>query len=421
MAPVRLTPQDRGPPRRSCEECKWPKKRCSRDRPHCSRCQTQGKECRYIEDIDLTTEADSSIIESRLDAPATNAHAFSTPGPSIGSTLPVNSGLFNLGISSVYHTAPSQRSPAENTTTQNTLNFENVTLLPMLDAEEIRDRWLKPHLMTGTGQAPKHFHVFTVQYLSCVLRSYPGQLLEENIIPPFIHPMQLTRQPVPPALANCSSIVRLWMNRAPGSEELVLMTLKNEIDRLVAQKQSIGDFELLCSFQALLIYMIMAYFFPMSDTTLLGETDIATLQELAFYSAKRGLACPAESKQTRPDWESWIVASAKRRTLVAIYLFINIYNASKDMPSFVSNELADVLVPQGKALWLASERAGWVTEYNRHLAKWEDGMLEVAELWRAPGVGVQTEKRRERIERWVRSADEFGMMLFAVTAHLHGC
>lgn len=33
----------------------------------------------------------------------------------------------------------------------------------------------------------------------------------------------------------------------------------------------------------------------------------------------------------------------------------------------------------------------------------------------------ETEKRRERIERWVRSADEFGMMLFAVTAHLHGC
>lgn len=70
-----------------------------------------------------------------------------------------------------------------------------------------------------------------------------------------------------------------------------------------------------------------------------------------------------------------------------MYLFISIYNASKDMPSFVSNELTDVLVPERKALWLGTDRVGWVTEYNRHLAKWEDGMLEVAELWRAPGVG----------------------------------
>lgn len=153
----------------------------------------------------------------------------------------MNSGLFTLGISSVYQTAPSQRPPVENTATRNTLNFENVTLLPMLDAEEIRDRWLKPHLMAGTGQAPKYFNVFTVQYQSCVLRSYPGQLLEENIIPPFIHPIQLTRQPVPSALANCSSLVRLWMNRAPGSEALVLTTLKNEIDRLTAQVRCDGQ------------------------------------------------------------------------------------------------------------------------------------------------------------------------------------
>lgn len=42
--------------------------------------------------------------------------------------------------------------------------------MPMLDADDIRIRWLKPYLRTSVTQGPKHFHVFTVQYLSCVLR-----------------------------------------------------------------------------------------------------------------------------------------------------------------------------------------------------------------------------------------------------------
>lgn len=122
--------------------------------------------------------------------------------------------------------------------------------------------------------------------------------------------------------------------------------------------------------------MLMAYFFPIDDTRVLEDSDIATLQELVFYPVKRGVACSAETTHTRPDWESWIVASAKRSTLLTMYLFISIYNASKDMTPFVSDELAEVLVPESKALWLASDRTSWATEYNRHLAKWEDGMLK---------------------------------------------
>jgi hypothetical protein len=104
-----------------------------------------------------------------------------------------------------------------------------------------------------------------------------------------------------------------------------------------------------------------------------------------------------------------------------MYLFINIFNAAKDVPSFVASELVDVLVPEGKALWHATDRGAWGVEYHRHLGRWEDGMLVVWELWRGPGVESGSEKRRERIERWVRLAEEFGMMLLAVTAHLHGC
>lgn len=113
------------------------------------------------------------------------------------------------------------------------------------------------------------------------------------------------------------------------------------------------------------------------------------------------------------------MASAKRRTIFAMYLFSSVYNAEKGLPNFVGSELKGTFVPESKALWEAKSRSSWEMEYNRHLSRWEDGMHEISELWRSPDTG--SEERRKRIERWVQSADEFGMVLFAVCAHIHGC
>ncbi|KAJ5152669.1 uncharacterized protein N7482_009147 [Penicillium canariense] len=401
--------------KKACQECTASKVRCTHEKPACVRCRDRGKQCRYTGDRAYNAQDGSSATSSNPDTSAANSVCnFSTPGPSVGFISPQSPGIFNL------HVSPTPQNTFIQTAAHKmNLEFENISLHPMLHAEEIRDRWLRPYVMTATGQVPKLFHPFTVQYLTCVLRSYPNHLLDGNSMPPFIHPMQLARQPIPPALANCSSLVRMWMNRAPGSEGLVFSTVKREMDRLIAETPIIGDFDLLCSFQALLIYMLMAYFFPIDDTSLLEDNDIIALQEIAFYSAKRGLACEAEVSRTRPSWECWIVASAKRRTVLTMYLFTSIYNASKGLPNFVAEELKEVLVPESKALWQASDRASWTTKYDRHLSKWEDGMLTLSELWRSPETGSET--RRERIERWVQSADEFGMMLFAVCAHLHGC
>ncbi|KAJ5886077.1 uncharacterized protein N7473_008751 [Penicillium subrubescens] len=134
--PLHATPSRGGPLRRPvCGECKIVKRRCSRDRPSCSRCEAQGKEFRYPDDSDPRAENPSSIADTNLDTPAPSIVAFSAPSPSITPTLPVNRRLSSLSQS-----APSQNAPTDNTPTQQTLHFENVSLLPMLDAEEIRDR-----------------------------------------------------------------------------------------------------------------------------------------------------------------------------------------------------------------------------------------------------------------------------------------
>ncbi|KAJ6188009.1 hypothetical protein N7519_002917 [Penicillium mononematosum] len=188
-------------------------------------------------------------------------------------------------------------------------------------------------------------------------------------------------------------LVRAWLTRIPGCESLILVTMRKEMN-IETQDALRSDFDSLCSFQAYLIYSMTIHLFP----------------QTAFRSARAGLTCRAEESHTRPTWESWIVACAKRRTLFTMYLFKNVYNTQVGLPNFVAEERRVTLAPGSKMLWEASDRAVWEREYNRHLSRWEDGMLEISELWRSAETG--TEARREKIERWLQSADEFGMMFF---------
>jgi hypothetical protein len=112
------------------------------------------------------------------------------------------------------------------------LDFNNIDLMPMIDAEEIRDRWLQTYLFSATEEVPKLLSLFTVQFVTCVLRSYPRRLIEDNGLPPFIHPLQLSNKPISGTMANCISLVRMWMNRVVGSEGMILSTVKQEMEAI---------------------------------------------------------------------------------------------------------------------------------------------------------------------------------------------
>lgn len=165
------------------------------------------------------------------------------------------------------------------------------------------------------------------------------------------------------------------------------------------------------------------HFFPMADSTeAVSPNDPQIqikMQEIAFRTAQPGLLCKEEQYSTRPAWESWIVASSKRRTLFAMYLFTSVYNSQVGLPNFIAEELRGVIVPESKILWEARGRGNWEKEYNLHLSRWPDGMLEISELWKS--AETSTDARRERIERWLQYTDEFGFMLFSTCAHIHGC
>lgn len=161
------------------------------------------------------------------------------------------------------------------------------------------------------------------------------------------------------------------------------------------------------------------YFSPLSGCPPVTDEIIIFLMEMAFRTARNGLFCAAELAHARPTWESWIVVAAKRRAIIAMYLFSSVYNADRLLPDFVADEMKDVHAPGNKTLWSASDRETWGREYERHLLDWEDGMLEISELWKSEETG--STERRTRIERWLRTVDEFGMMIFGVCAHVHDC
>ncbi|KAJ9306528.1 hypothetical protein DTO217A2_3880 [Paecilomyces variotii] len=191
------------------------------------------------------------------------------------------------------------------------------------------------------------------------------------------------------------------------------------MERLIEERESYGQMELLAASQAYLIYVIMAYFSPAQGIPLVDSSTIVHLQEFSSRLALGGLISAAELMHTRPSWESWIVASAKRRVIFASYLFNNVFNSTNQVPVYLAEELGDLPVPGSKLLWEAKDRVTWEKEYDRHLSLWEDGDLRTFELWRSPETG--SPNRRKRIHQWLRSVDEFGMMLFATCAHLHGC
>lgn len=220
--------------KKACESCATSKVRCGLEKPACARCRVQARQCRYSSGEETIGLDHNSVLpgspsisgqsHDQIDFSYTGDFSFvRTTQASPPHVAPRNA------IPSLIPTDPIENPPDSETC----LNFDNVHLTPMAEAEEIRNYWMRSLLSPMSEQVPKVFHPYTLECVSCILRSYPDQMLAENGVPPIIHPMQLAGRNIPPSLANCFSLVRLWQKRAHGSEEMVASILKQEIQRLI--------------------------------------------------------------------------------------------------------------------------------------------------------------------------------------------
>ncbi|KAH8688978.1 hypothetical protein BGW36DRAFT_402045 [Talaromyces proteolyticus] len=421
----------RPPRRKACSSCAKSKVRCSLEKPGCSRCRLTDRNCVYETTASTSEQPDSRLAQGGLEVefgrldylnvssftgPLSASAALQTPLSPSDAGAPSRSPVENT-----IWCPPTQQSQGQSprrTPRNNELHFGEIDLTPSSEADDIRARWIRPYFATTLERTEiqKVVLPYTIQFIKRILRTYPRNMLKDGHVPPIIHHTQVKGNEIPRTLANCYSIVRMWEHAVPGSEEMVMSTLRREMDRLASESPNQHDYDLLSAFQAYLIYSILMYFSPRGD---FSENTMVTLMDLAFRTSRNGLFCTAEIKRTKPTWESWIVAAAKRRTVFILYVFSSIYNADRLLPEFIADELRNVYVPGHKALWEADNRETWNKVYDQYLSDWEDGSLVISELWPSPE--KEEPKQRERIERWVQTVDEFGMTIFALCAHIHGC
>ncbi|OZJ02838.1 hypothetical protein BZG36_04355 [Bifiguratus adelaidae] len=301
--------------------------------------------------------------------------------------------------------------------TNNAIDFTKVDLVCTVDSSRVRNRWLEAFL-PSENQRPKNFPTCIVLLLSRVFKTYPRMMLRQGGLPPFIHPAQLAGQELPIPLANCFSIARMWDGQVRGSETLVREIIRREMNRLHTERRSYDQMTLLAASQAFLIYAIMLFFASDIGDSLVDRQTLINLLEFACDITSTGTMCPAEFSDTRPDWPSWIVASAKRRTLYTMYMLDNLFCSLNSLPYYIAEELESLPAPASKVLWEASRKDVWEKEYNIYLAEWIGGGLTIDELWPVSETGAL--ERRKRVDKWLESVDEFGMMLYAVTLATHG-
>ena len=204
---------DRTSRRKACQKCVQAKTACDLGKPKCKRCRDRGISCGY-----------PAHAKSKSGATADNQYAsvdvspFSTVSDviSLDSTGP--EGLVK-STGNVCHTPSyptiTDSGPVHIDATA-ALNFQEIDLVPMVDAEEIRSGWLRPYLSSSTGQEPKQLSAHTIQYLTCVLKSYLRDLLNSSA-PPFVHLMQQVRT-YPPLFTYCFTLVRAWLVLVAFSE-----------------------------------------------------------------------------------------------------------------------------------------------------------------------------------------------------------
>lgn len=227
--------------KKSCLPCAKAKVRCDLERPRCARCLASERTCTY------TSQAASSSA-SPLKLPLLSSPVIRAPAPETVFTTaefavaPPIAAPFAITPLSLPR-QPLLPSNNNDNHVNDCLDFTLLDLVPLSDADSIRDRWLRPFLASIADDqdnqqqqqdVPKSFHPYTLQYMNCVLRTYPRLISESDneLLPPFIHPVQIVGKHGGDALANCCSLARLWQQRAAGSDAIVADTVRREMDRL---------------------------------------------------------------------------------------------------------------------------------------------------------------------------------------------
>lgn len=170
---------------------------------------------------------------------------------------------------------------------------------------------------------------------------------------------------------------------------------------------------LLASAQAFVIYAISCLF-PVDDSaqSVINEEQlILDISEMSLQLASSGLALDEESGADgrTPPWHDWTVMSAKRRTILTIYMLTWAWSVWRNYPTFYCHELQLMCAPSPRTLWQAQTEKEWLPLYAEWLSKWKGDGYKIGELLSISPNNVLD----RRTEDWLEEVDEFGMLLMS--------
>lgn len=431
--------------KKACQNCSTAKAKCDRRPDRCGRCAQRGLDCVYDSELARTPAAPDESLRSSLETsinpgggrvpligarPEWSGHdsnrqepitsgPSTLAGPADGTSLTVVS--TEGPATSIAASAASVPSPGQHPNSDSITACIDLELVCPINADFIGSRWLNQYVPVP-GQEVKNYPDHIKAFIPKILGSYASIAVRGRGIPPFIHPTQMQSPLASPPLSTCLSLVRICERMLPGSDAAAADVIQREMSSLYEQHASMDDeITLLSAFQAHILYLMVLFFKLRHLVSQSLRRAMMDLQEIASLCSRRGLVCVAEQKGTRPRWESWIVAEAKRRTLYTMYLFDSVLATQEGLPTFFGTELRGLLAPTGKDLWGAKTQRDWETAYNTQLADWAEGGLRIDELWPPPSwideSGIL--ERRRRVDQWLDEVDGFGTMLFVVSSSSH--
>lgn len=411
-----------------CRQCSSAKAKCSRGfvGASCGRCSKRKLACSLAHNGNRAKGISETVAsQAGAQAVGTTPSYEGLPVNDVSGVLPVepSTDLRSGDLMAVEFT-PATDTTASKTdtstlqsTNQRRPDFSNPDLVCSIDAEGIRNRWLNPYI-PAPGQKAKAYDPTVAAFIHRMLHSYVSIVVHSRGIPPFVHPFQLEAERESGPLRTCLNVVRLF-ERSRDGDDATLAIVRREMDLILDNRHINSAVTALAAYQAYLTYSLTTYFFTNARDAIVQA--MIQLQELASITAKQGIVCLAEQQNTRPNWEAWVLAEAKRRTLYVMYLFDGLLSARDGIPSFLGTELVELYAPACQALWSAGNAPEWEKGYNAFLAQWPEGYLTIDELWPTPEIfdDMAISRRRRRVDHWLEDVDRFGTMMYAVTSYIH--
>lgn len=223
--------------RKSCNQCIATKSKCNLTRPTCLRCSLRQIPCAYTGSRVGQPEQPASpgITSASLNFDLNTMPTFQPQNPS----ATFDSTVFDPFFADLGPWSPSQLSELAVQAPQHM----GLGLLPFNDsiscatpgiADSESESGSNQRLGLSSDSNSIALANHSMELIFRVFRTWPQMLADGFQIPPIFHSTHLPSQmKLPQPLATCITLVKMWHGQCPGAEEIVRVTIRQELDLVV--------------------------------------------------------------------------------------------------------------------------------------------------------------------------------------------